>query len=394
MIIFIVGEAMKKSIRHMDMPLLIATIILAVFGLVMIFSASSVTAIQRYDYKTYHFFTRQLIFIVFMTFIGFGFIIRFPTKKYNPLVALLLLGTIISLIYLIGYRQINNVDVRSIDLKIFKLQPSELAKLTMIGFSALFYNFLYKTKNIKKKFYLVPLILTAMFSGLIFLAKDLGSAMILFLIGTMIFLSIPFKHPKEKQVKRNTIVTLIIFVLLGAIGAKTLLSERQWNRFTYKAPCTRYKESTGYQVCNGFIAIKNGGLFGVGFGESKQKSLYLPESHTDFIFPIIVEEAGLIVGIIVILLYLFVLFRLYKISVNTYNLRNSILAYGTFSIFFLHISINLLGVLGVIPLTGVPLPLLSYGGSSTIVFMTLLFITQRVSIENKQQKLQLEIKSL
>ena len=119
--------------------------------------------------------------------------------------------------------------------------------------------------------------------------------------------------------------------------------------------------------------------------------MYLPESYTDFIFPIIVEEWGLIVGIIIILLYLFVLFRIYRIAKRAVNLEGALLAYGVCIYIFLHISINLIGVMGIGPLTGVPLPFLSYGGSYVFNLMLSLGIVQRVSIEsnnsiNKKKK--------
>ena len=173
-----------------------------------------------------------------------------------------------------------------------------------------------------------------------------------------------------------------------------ILSGAQESRLNnFFNPCSKY-EDTGYQVCNGFIAIHNGGLFGVGLGNSSQKYLYLPESHTDFIFAILVEELGLLTGIGVLLLYALMLYRILKIAKDSYNLRNSILAYGTFWFLVFHIIVNLCGMLSILPLTGVPLPLMSYGGSSTINFVAMLFLTQRVAIENKTEKYRLELKNL
>ena len=165
-------------------------------------------------------------------------------------------------------------------------------------------------------------------------------------------------------------------------------------RFEFRNPCSRYTEDTGYQVCNGFIAIHNGGLFGVGLGNSSQKYLYLPESHTDFIFPIIVEELGAIVGTLIIILYVVMLYRILKIAREGENLRLSILAYGVFLYLLFHILVNILGILALIPLTGVPLPLLSYGGSFTVNVVIMLFVVQRVTIENKTIKNKREIAGL
>ena len=156
----------------------------------------------------------------------------------------------------------------------------------------------------------------------------------------------------------------------------------QKQRFNYSKPCTRYQEDTGYQVCNGYIAINNGKIFSIEPGNSKQKYLYLPEAHTDFIFPIIVEEMGLVTGIIVILIYGVMIFRILVIAQKSYNIENSLICYGTAAYIFFHVVINLTGVLGILPLTGVPLPFLSYGGSFALSLAVALSLVQRVSIEN------------
>ena len=167
----------------------------------------------------------------------------------------------------------------------------------------------------------------------------------------------------------------------------SFLKDYQLERFNFKDPCLRYQEDSGYQLCNSFIAFKNGGVTGQGIGKSTQKYLYLPESYTDFIFPIIVEEWGLIVGIIIILVYLFVLFRIYRIARRAVNLEGSLLAYGVCVYIFLHVAINLVGVMGIGPLTGVPLPFLSYGGSYVFNLMIALAIVQRVAIESSNMKI-------
>ncbi len=113
----------------------------------------------------------------------------------------------------------------------------------------------------------------------------------------------------------------------------------------------------------------------------------MPESHTDFIFPIIVEELGLIAGVIIILGYGFILYRILRIARRSNTISGAILAYGTFLYILFHILVNLLGILALIPLTGVPLPLLSYGGSFTINIILILFVVQRVAIESKDHEI-------
>ena len=385
---------MRKLFSKVDIPLLILTFTFIILGLVMIYSASSISSVVRYGYEPYHFFVRQAIFVVAAILVGIFIILPLPTRNYSFL-AWPAIGIIIfALAFLFINGKITNNAVSWYDLKIFKLQPSEFAKSALIVFSAIYYNKLYykKVKNIYV--YLVPLAIGVVIAGLVAMQPDLGSAAIIGGIVFLIFISIPLVQ--------NNIIKFIkilsIAVIIGAItiiySGEGILNSMQMDRLTFQNPCSRYTETTGYQVCNGFIAINNGGLFGVGLGNSTQKYLYLPESHTDFIFPIIVEELGLVTGILIILGYVYMLYRILKIAKESENLRCSVIAYGTFWLLTLHILINLLGVLALIPLTGVPLPLLSYGGSFTVNVILMLFLVQRVNIENKINKTKREIKSL
>ena len=122
---------------------------------------------------------------------------------------------------------------------------------------------------------------------------------------------------------------------------------------------------------------------GVGLGNSTQKYLYLPEPYTDFIFAIIVEELGVVTGVIILLLYLIVLFRILLIGRQSPTNRGAILCYGIAAYIFLHITVNLLGIMGLMPMTGVPLPFMSYGGSYTICLIAALTVVQRVNIDTK-----------
>ena len=378
----------------MDIPLFIMVVLYVALGLVMIYSASNITAVVRYGYQPYHFFIRQAIFVLASFFIGFLIVLRFPTRNYGALAwpfVFLLIGSL-ALLFVKG--KIAGGAISWFDLKFFKVQPSEFAKSILVIFMAIYYNKLHykKVKNIYA--YFVPLGFAAIIIGLVFMQPDLGSAAIIAGIVFLTFISIP--------VVQNNIMKFIKIIAIGCILAivaflysgNDFLSSIQKGRLNFKNPCSRYTETTGYQVCNGFIAINNGGLFGVGLGNSTQKYLYLPESHTDFIFPIIVEELGLVTGIIIILGYAYILSRILKIAKTSENLRCSILAYGTFWYFTLHILVNLLGVLALIPLTGVPLPFLSYGGSFTVNAITMIFVVERVNIENKINKTKREIKAL
>jgi uncharacterized membrane protein ylaO len=385
---------MRKLFSKMDIPLFIMVVLYVALGLVMIYSASNITAVVRYGYQPYHFFIRQAIFVLVSFFIGFLIVLRFPTRNYGALAWPLVFLLIGSLALLFVKGKIAGGAISWFDLKYFKVQPSEFAKSILVIFMAIYYNKLHykKVKNIYA--YFVPLGFAAIIIGLVFMQPDLGSAAIFAGIVFLTFISIP--------VVQNNIMKFIKIIAIGCILAivaflysgNDFLSSIQKGRLNFKNPCSRYTETTGYQVCNGFIAINNGGLFGVGLGNSTQKYLYLPESHTDFIFPIIVEELGLVTGIVIILGYAYILARILKIAKSSENLRCSILAYGTFWYFTLHILVNLLGVLALIPLTGVPLPFLSYGGSFTVNAIIMIFVVERVNIENKINKTKREIKAL
>ena len=191
-----------------------------------------------------------------------------------------------------------------------------------------------------------------------------------------------------QPLNRLLIGGIVLVALIILLTGGSFLREYQLKRFNFFDPCERYQEETGYQLCNSLIAFKNGGLTGLGIGESTQKYLYLPESHTDFIFPIIVEEWGVFVGFIILILYCFMLMRILKIASSATNLGNSIIAYGVFAYLLFHIAVNLIGVMGIGPLTGVPLPFLSYGGSYTITLLFSMGLVQRVHYETykKQEK--------
>jgi cell division protein FtsW len=254
-----------------------------------------------------------------------------------------------------------------------------------------FYGSWVNNKKRTKYGYIIPLILCVISAVLILMGGDFGSAAIMCALYALVFMSIPVK---EKTMSILKVVACVC--LVGAIGIlkfsylivpqDVLESNYRLNRFIYKNPCDRYEEDSGYQVCNGFIAIDNGGLSGTGIGKSVQKYLYLPASHTDFIFPIVVEEMGVITGCAIIIGYMVLIFFVFKVATRCTKLQNSIICYGIAIYFMLHIFVNLGGVLGVIPLTGVPLPFLSYGGSFCITILCSFAVIQRINIENEIER--------
>lgn len=384
---------MKKILAKMDLWLLTITVLYLILGSIMIYSASSILTFLKLDVPSNYYFVRQLL-ILGVSFLLSIIFLKIPTSKYRYFSSLAMFGILASLIGLYISGKIANGTKGWYDLGFFNLQPAEFAKTISIIYLAVVYNKLLANKEKNYLKYITPLVLCGIAAGLVLLQPDLGTALIITGLAFGIFFAIPI----PKNIKNQCLKFLGICMIGGAfvlvLFSDKVFNEYQVKRLQFQNPCSRYTESTGYQVCNGFIAIKNGGLFGLGFGNSTQKYLYLPEAHTDFIFPIIIEELGLITGIFIIIGYAFILYRILLIAKKATNVRNSILAYGTFIYLLLHILINLMGVLALIPLTGVPLPFFSYGGSFTLNEVTMLSICQRVSIETQNTRIKEKISAI
>jgi len=374
----------KKIFSKMDKPLLLVTTIFLIFGLLMILSASSMESFMRYNYSPYHYFFRQLIFII-IGFFSFLFIIIFPTKNYNKLDKFLLTGITVSLIGLLAYGYAANNAASWYKIGPITIQPSEFAKIVIIVYLSAYYE---KNKNnLDNQWNIIkPILFIVIIVSLVAIQPDMGTALIITLITLLIFYAVPIEKKYRSIFNKIFIGGITIVSLLLITAGGKLLKSYQLERFNFIDPCERYQEDSGYQLCNSFIAFKNGGIKGQGLGASTQKYLYLPESYTDFIYPIIVEEWGLIAGIIILFGYLFILYRIIRIARRAKNLRNSLICYGIFAYLLTHIVVNLGGVMGLIPLTGVPLPFLSYGGSYAICLMISLGLVQRVAIENNKNK--------
>ena len=370
---------MASLFKKMDKLLLFLMIAFTIFGLYMVFSASSITAVLFHDLPEHHYAVRQLVFIIGAWIAGMV-VLTVPIKFYKPFAPYAMVGIVAALIFVFSYGTFTNNVRRWFDVGFFAIQPSEFAKSIIIVYLAFAMEKLIRLKKTGIDTLFWHFLPVAAAVVLVIWQPDLGTAMILGLIVLLIFLSLPIKTREIKFLKILAIIFVVAAGVLVAV-APAALSETQASRFNYRAPCTRYTENSGYQVCNGLIAIANGGLFGVGLGNSTQKYLYLPEAHTDFIFPIIIEELGAIAGIIIILLFIILLWRVLMISRNAGNLSGSIIAYGTFCFILLHLLVNFMGVLALIPLTGISVPFLSYGGSFYINIILMLFLVQRVRIE-------------
>ena len=386
-------KTIKKAMRtfaEMDKILFFTSLILIIFGALNIVTASSREAVVNADANLFYYFYKYMI-ILAISLVGFLFVIKIPTKNYKkwlPFLYIVILGMNLFLV-------LNGVATRGannwIDLKVIKIQPSEFAKPVLIITMALFFEMYYKKlKNINEKHDTIIwkiIGFSLIFPIVVFLQKDLGTAIILFGIFLVLFVFSPIS--KSEKIKASLIsigvIAILLFVRLSISGY--ILSDAQMSRLNnFFNPCSKY-EDTGYQVCNAFIAINNGGLTGVGLGKSTQKYSYIPEPHTDMVFAIIAEENGVIWCALIFIAYLIIIYRILKLSTKTKNLKNKYICLGVAVYFFLHIFINLGGLFGIIPLTGVPLPFLSYGGSFTLSLIMTLAVVQRIHIEMKNEKI-------
>ena len=382
---------MRKMFSKIDKPLLFVSLAFFLFGLVMVLSASSMESYMRYGYGPYHYFYRQAMFIG-VGLVLFFVITKIPTKSYKTLSYLSLVGIMVVLGALLGYGYVANSAQSWFKIGSLSVQPSEFAKVISIMFLSIYYG-KHKDSLGSLKVLILPIIPVIIIFGMILMQPDLGTALIIVLVTMFMFLSLPMPKKILNRFKLVIVGIVLLVALVYYITDGKILKEYQKERFNFKDPCERYQDDSGYQLCNSFIAFKNGGVLGQGIGKSTQKYLYLPESYTDFIYPIIVEEWGAVVGVIIILMYLIVIYRLYRIARRAINLESSLIAYGICIYLFSPIAINLAGVMGLMPLTGVPLPFLSYGGSYVISLMASLGIAQRIAIEsNDKSKKNVKVK--
>ena len=369
---------MKKGTK-LDKVLLIIMFVFIIFGLIMVLSASSMASYMRYHNSIYYYLIRQGIFML-IGLVGFFTAIYFPTKFFKSISPFLMFLLIASLFGLTLYGAAFNSSQSWYDLKFITIQPSEIGKVIIILFLAYYYG-KHKNELDNQWTLLKPVIISSIVVGFVVMQPDLGTAAVIFGIILLVFYALPLKKEAKRPINRIFLGGIMLIALAVLLTGGSFLRDYQLKRFQFLNPCERYEDKTGYQLCNSIIALKNGGLTGKGIGESTQKYLYLPESHTDFIFPIIVEEWGLIVGVIIIILYMIMLYRILNIAKKADNLGNAIIAYGVFAYILFHISINLMGVLNIGPLTGIPLPFLSYGGSYTITLLFSMGLVQRVHYE-------------
>ena len=360
-------------LKKIDKPLLFTTIFLIVFGIIMIYSASSIWSEYKFN-DSLHYVKLQSLFgivgIIFM-FIISKVSYKFYYKKANIIILICLVLLILVLIPGIG--SVRNGSRSWFGIGPLGVQPSEAAKLGLIIFASKYLSNSREFLKSYKKGVFPILLVTLFFFGLIMLQPDLGTGVIL----TLAIISLLF-------VSGVNMKFFFIMGILGVIGIIGLIIIAPYRMARITSFVNPWKDplGTGFQIIQSLYAIGPGGLFGRGFGSSIQKHFYLPEPQTDFIFSIITEEFGIVGAIIIITSFIIILYRGVKIALNSKDLFSKYLAFGmTFQIIF-QAMLNLMVVSGMIPVTGVTLPFLSYGGSSLLISMMSIGILLNISKNN------------
>ncbi|PAD70067.1 stage V sporulation protein E [Bacillus sp. 7586-K] len=357
-----------------DFILVFLTLLLLTIGLIMVYSASAVWATYKFD-DSFFFAKRQLLFAG-VGVIAMFFLMNVDYWTWRTWAKMLIIVCFFLLIAVLipGVGMERNGSRSWIGVGAFSIQPSEFMKLAMIAFLAKFLSENQKKITSFKKG-LVPslgLVFTAF--GIIMLQPDLGTGTVM--VGTcivMIFVS---------GARVSHFVWLGLIGVAGFIGL-VLSAPYRIKRITSFLDPWEDPLGSGFQIIQSLYAIGPGGLFGLGLGQSRQKFFYLPEPQTDFIFAILAEELGFIGGSFVLLLFGLLLWRGVRIALGAPDLYGSFLAIGIITMVAIQVMINVGVVTGLMPVTGITLPFLSYGGSSLTLMLMAIGVLLNVSRYSK-----------
>ncbi|MBB5179021.1 cell division protein FtsW [Planomicrobium koreense] len=383
-------QYIKRYAKNFDYPLFFVYIALTLFGLVMIYSASMAWSVNYYGDDPDRFYIQQLINLS-LAFPVFAVAALFPYKHFSKkwmlmtILAVIFLGLV--LVHFIGYAA--GGAQSWINLGFANIQPSEVAKVGIIFYlSGVFAN-KYKNGNINKLNESVapPVIILTLVLLSVFLEPDLGSMMIIGAVGLAVMAASGIQFKFFARLAAIVVGASAIFILPIMIFASDMIfTEKRLGRLD--AFFNPFSDELGFglQIVNGYLAIGSGGLSGLGLGQSIQKLGYLPEPHTDFIMSVIAEELG-VFGVLFVLGGLaFIVLRGLSIAMTTKDPLARMLATGVSSMIGIQAFVNLGGMTGLIPLTGVTLPFISYGGTSVILLSLAMGVLMNVSMFHRFEK--------
>ena len=348
-------------------------------GILMVASSSVYVSEDIYG-TPFHFASRQIIFLI-IGIIATVIALSIPSNLFFTLDWVILIGALLLLIALFfpGVGTEVNGSLRWIRVGPINIQPSEVSKLALVIYIAGYCVRRQSEINTSLGF-LRPLIVLALFGLFIMSQPDLGSTLV---IGALVIVMLFFAGISFFQ------FSLLTSLMAGMASIAVYLEPYMYIRFiSFTEPFENFY-GPGWQLSNALLGIGRGEWFGMGLGNSLQKNLYLPEPHTDFIFAVIVEEFGLIGGLIVILLFALLIFGIIKTSIKALDLGKlfqGLLAFGAGILIAIQVVFNIGVNLGILPTKGLTLPFISYGGTSLILFMFLIGMVLRINLENKTIK--------
>jgi cell division protein FtsW len=344
-------------------PLVTIPLILSIVGLIFIFEASALNSSRQFG-DSLHYLKSQAIWIV----LGLIVMTIFRFIDYKNLYLLSFLSLILTIVLLVlvlipGIGSTVGGARRWIDFGFFNLQPTEMAKFSMIIYLSSWF-----TNKEKNRF--IPFIsLMGLVVFLIILQPDMGTSIIIFLISIIIYYFSGAKFMDFVYIFGGSIMSLYFLIRL---------SPYRFNRLLAFLNPGIDPLGISYHINQIYISLSSGGFFGRGFGASRQKYLFLPEAHTDSIYAIIGEEYGFIGGLILVCVYFIFIYKIYHLVRLSPDRLSKLITIGIFAFFNLQFIVNLAGMTGLFPIVGVPLPFLSYGGSSLLISFALIGIMMNI----------------
>lgn len=355
-----------------DIILLLVTLILVTVGTAMIYSSSSIIALEKF--KDGQYFLKKQLFFVFVGMAAMIFMTRTPYERLKKWAypGMLLSFVLLSCLLVPHLGMKRGGATRWLNLGGFSFQVTELVKITVVIFLAhLLTRKAHQLKDFNKGV-LVPLVVTSIAILLILLEPDFGTAVIIAaILLLMLFIA-------GAQIKHLSFL-VAAFIPVGV--ALILYKGYRLTRLTAFLDPWKDANNTGFQIIQSLLSFGSGGTFGVGIGDGMQKLFYLPEPHTDFILSIIAEESGFIGVAIVIVMFAVFAVRGFMIALRAPDLFGTLLAAGLTMVIAMEAFVNIAGVMGLIPLKGLVLPFLSYGGTAFIMTMIAVGILLNISTQ-------------
>lgn len=387
---------MRRKLRYLDYKIFIPYLILVILGVILVYSASSDILLVN-GFKPDVYGIRQAIYAV-AAFALFGipfYALKIKVFKSPKFVASFLLICILMLMWLVFLRFAHgssaavNGAVGWINLGFINLQPLEVTKLALVIYLA----YVLDRRDGKlvagriKSNLSHPAILAAFLMCLVIVEPDFGGTAILFMI-TLVMFSVSGVPTKIALAWLIGIVILVgaFFCIVVAWNPKFLQESYQFQRLMSFLHPFELERKGGAQLVNSYYAIHNGGLLGVGLGNSMQKRGYLPEPYTDFILSITAEEMGVIFTIVLIGLLFYLMWQIMNVGIHAVSQFDALICFGVTTIIFTEAFFNIGAVLGLLPITGVTLPFISYGGSSMIVLTAAIGLVLNVAANEKMLK--------